>query len=331
MKKWIITIGVIVALLVAGATTQFWVPSLWSFLGQNADEIGALSSLLQLVIWFLAGLAVVISLWASRKKPHPDPPASITHIHQAAPPPAATPLHQLPPPPGDFTGREAELDELLSKVEAGGVAISGLQGMGGVGKTALALMLAERLTPRYPDAQFYLNLKGASPGLKGVREDPLSPAEALGHVIRSYQPEAKLPEDASKLSDSYRSLLHGKRAILLMDNASDKEQVLPLIPPAGSILLVTSRNRFTLPGIHAKNLNQLPPEDARKLLLRIAKRIGDHAAAIAEKCGYLPIALRAAGSALAERIDLTPEDYLRRFGGRQDPPRTCGCHLPLEL
>jgi hypothetical protein len=68
-------------------------------------------------------------------------------------------LHQLPPPPRDFTGREAELAELMEKLEHGGVTISGLQGLGGVGKTALALKLAEQIAPRYPNAQFYLDLK----------------------------------------------------------------------------------------------------------------------------------------------------------------------------
>ena len=76
--------------------------------------------------------------------------------------PVATALHQVPPPPGDFTGRKDELEELLAAIEHGGVTISGLQGLGGIGKTALALKLVEQLKPRYPDAQFYLDLKGAS-------------------------------------------------------------------------------------------------------------------------------------------------------------------------
>ena len=85
---------------------------------------------------------------------------------------AALSLHQLPPPPGDFTGREAELAELCERLGAGAT-ISGLQGMGGVGKTALALKLAEALMPRYPDAQFFLDLRGTS--------TPLAPAEAMAY------------------------------------------------------------------------------------------------------------------------------------------------------
>lgn len=101
-----------------------------------------------------------------------------------------TRLHEVPPPPADFTGREDELNELLASIEVGGVTISGLQGMGGIGKTALALKLVELLKPRYPDAQFFLDLKGAS-------TQPLTVGEALAHVVRAYHPAAKLPDTES--------------------------------------------------------------------------------------------------------------------------------------
>jgi tetratricopeptide (TPR) repeat protein len=112
-------------------------------------------------------------------------------------------------------------------------------------------------------------------------------------------------------------VLHGQRALLLMDNARDAEQVLPLIPPDTCVLLVTSRWRFALPGLISKDLDELPPEDARKLLLRIAPRIDNHADEIARLCGYLPLALRLAASALSERRDLSPADYLRRLSDEQ--------------
>jgi tetratricopeptide (TPR) repeat protein len=214
-------------------------------------------------------------------------------------------LHQLPPPPGDFTGRAAELAELTANIE-GGVNISGLQGQGGIGKTALALKLAEQLTPRYPDAQFYLDLKGAS-------KQPLAATDALAHVIRAYHPDAKLPDDEATLCGLYRSVLHGQRALLLMDNAHDAAQVAPLIPPAGCVLLVTSRKHFTLPGLHPIDLDTLPVEDARALLLTIAPRTGAQADELAKLCGYLPLALRLAASALAERADLGVPDYVRRL------------------
>jgi len=222
----------------------------------------------------------------------------------------ATSLHQLPAPPGDFTGREKELAMLYGAIEEGGVTISGLRGMGGIGKTALALKLAAQITPRYPDAQIYLDLMGTSPA-------PLTPGQAMIHVVRAYRPTERLPEGEAALGGLYRSVLHGQRALLLMDNAADAAQVEPLIPPPSCLLLVTSRQRFTLPGMRPINLDTLPAPDARNFLLRIAGRIGDCADEMARLCGYLPLALRLAGSALARQEGLRPAEYLRRLEDRQ--------------
>jgi len=228
------------------------------------------------------------------------------HIHiQQSGSPALSALHQLPAPPRDFTGRREEIEELLREME-NGVAISGLRGLGGVGKTALALKLADIVKSRYPDAQFYLDLKGVS-------ERPLTPADAMAHVCRAYHPEAKLPDQEAELSALYNSVLHGKRALLLMDNAKDRAQVEPLIPPAGCALIVTSRQHFTLPGLYERDLDSLPQTDASELLLKIAQRIGNHADEIARLCGRLPLALRVAASAIAERKNLSPADYARRL------------------
>jgi tetratricopeptide (TPR) repeat protein len=215
-------------------------------------------------------------------------------------------LHQLPPPPGDFTGRADELAELLNKLETGGISISGLQGQGGVGKTALALKLAEQIKPRYPDAQFYLDLKGTSP-------QPLSPGDVMAHVIRAYHPTVQLPEAEDALQSIYQSVLDGQRALLLMDNVAERKQIEPLIPPTGCVLLVTSRQHFHLPGLYARNLEVLSLQDSRELLLTIAPRIGDEANEIARLCGYLPLALRLAAGTLAEREEISPADYGRRL------------------
>jgi tetratricopeptide (TPR) repeat protein len=220
--------------------------------------------------------------------------------------PTASALHQLPPPPRDFTGRKAELEELTKKLQEEGMTICGLLGQGGIGKTTLALKLAEILRPDYPEAQFYLDLKGVSP-------EPLTPAEAMAHVIRAYHPAAQLPEREEELSGLYRSVLDGKRALLVMDNAKDRRQVSPLIPPDGCVLLITSRRHFSLPGMFAKNLETMRHAEARELLLRIAPRASEEADRLAKLCGYLPLALRLAASALAERPDIKPADYLRRL------------------
>jgi tetratricopeptide (TPR) repeat protein len=238
-------------------------------------------------------------------------------------PPALGALHQLPPPPLDFTGRKDEIRDLMKAVETGGAVISGMYGMGGMGKTALALKLAQQLEPRFPDAQIYLDLKGVSP-------EPLTAAAAMAHVIRAWRPEAKLPEGEAELAALYHSALHGQRVLLVMDNAKDAQQVQPLIPPAGCLLLVTSRVHFTLPGLVPKNLDALPPPDACDLLLKIAPRINGSADAMAKLCGYLPIALRAVASAVAETPNLSPADYLRRLGDAKkrlelvDPTRPPG-------
>jgi len=223
---------------------------------------------------------------------------------------APTRLHEVPPPPADFTGREDELNELLASIEVGGVTISGLQGMGGIGKTALALKLVELLKPRYPDAQFFLDLKGAS-------TQPLTVAEAMAHVVRAYHPAAKLPDNESELRGLYLSVLDGQRALLLMDNAANTEQVEPLIPPVGCLLLVTSRQHFTIPGLAAKNLDILSTRDARDLLLTIAPRIETLADEIATLCGHLPLALRLAATALVNYRNLSAADYVRSLRDRQ--------------
>lgn len=226
-------------------------------------------------------------------------------------PASFSPLHQLPPPPRDFTGRREELDELLGQIAEHGVAISGVRGMGGIGKTALALVLADRLKDQYPDAQFYLNLKGTS-------KKPLTATDAMAHVIRGYKPEIKLPDDDGAVHGLYYSVLNGQKALLLMDNAATAEQVEPLTPPGGCTMLVTSRVRFMIPGLYAKDLDTLAPVDAADLLQLIAKRIdGDVAGEIARLCSYLPLALRLSASAIAERADLTPAQFVTRLTDEQ--------------
>lgn len=236
---------------------------------------------------------------------------------------APTRLHEVPRPPADFTGREDELKELLTSIEVGGVTISGLQGMGGIGKTALALKLVELLKPRYPDAQFYLDLKGAS-------TQPLTVAEALAHVVRAYHPTAKLPDSESELRGLYLSALDGQSALLLLDNAANAEQVEPLIPPVGCLLLVTSRWHFTLPGLAAKNLDALRAADARSLLVKIAPRIDSWADEIAKLCGYLPLALRLAAGVLAKYVNLKPADYIRRLQDKQQRLQLIDASLSLS-
>jgi hypothetical protein len=109
-----------------------------------------------------------------------------------SPLPAVPALHQVPPPPRDFTGRTADLAAILTAMAQEGVALYGLFGMGGIGKTALAFKVTEHLTPRYPDAQLYVDLKGTS-------ATPLSVAEAMAQVLQAYHPTAPLPTSEAAL------------------------------------------------------------------------------------------------------------------------------------
>ncbi len=247
-------------------------------------------------------------------------------------PSAAPCIHQIPLPPADFVGRIEELARLQAAAEHG-VLISGarrkcvaglgLHGMAGVGKTALALKLAESLKAKYPDAQFYLDLKGVSP-------EPLTPADAMAHVLHGYRPEAKLPEKETELRDLYRFVLHGQRALLLLDNARDRQQIEPLIPPASCLLLVTSRRHFVLPGLHAEDLDALSAPDARALLLEIAPRIREQADDLARVCGCLPLALRLTAKALAQREDLAVPELLRRLDDIQQLRRPTSVAATLQ-
>ena len=142
---------------------------------------------------------------------------------------------------------------------------------------------------------------------------PLTPEEAMAQVIRAYNPVDRLPENSNELRGLYLSILAGKRALLLLDNAAGSEQVEPLLPPAGCAVLITSRIKFALPGLAEKDLDILPSDKACELLLEIAPRIGNRAEELAKICGHLPLALRNAASALAEKRDLSVPEYERRL------------------
>ncbi|MCG8587706.1 MAG: winged helix-turn-helix domain-containing protein [Proteobacteria bacterium] len=220
-------------------------------------------------------------------------------------------VHQLRAPVADFTGRQDELALLEERIGRGGVTISGFYGLGGIGKTELALQLGHRLRAQFPDAQILLDLRGTDP-------DPVSARDAMLHVIQSFHPDIQQPDSDARVAGLYRAVLDGKRVLLVLDNARDERQVLPLLPPPGSTLVVTSRKRFVLPGMEIMTLDTLPRPMSRELLLRIAPRIGEHAEAIAARCGDLPLALRLAGSALGRSGHLDPAEFAARLARRSD-------------
>ena len=219
-------------------------------------------------------------------------------------------LPTIPPPTRDFAGRTDELEELRQMVgEHGGALIYGVRGLGGIGKTELGLKLVELVGDGYPDGHILVELRGAS-------DQPLSSGDAMASVIRAYEPQFRLPEAEVNLRRTYNQVLKDRRAIVLLDDAAGAEQVEPLLPHTGCLTLVTSRQRFALPKLHRLDLDALTLEAARELLLSLVPRLDVEAESIAELLGRLPLALRLAGSAFAERPDLEPDEYVRRLERR---------------
>ena len=198
-------------------------------------------------------------------------PGAVATAQTAPSPPAAEAvlplLHQLPPAPADFVGRGRELREFLEAVQQQGARTIAVRGLGGMGKTSLALRLAERLTDQYPDAQLYIDMHG-------MDSQSLAPVEAMAQVIHAYHPLAQLPQDEAALGALYRSVLQGQRALILLDNVRDRAQVEPLLPPASCLLLLTTRWRFALPGLRGLDLEAQPPDQAVEMLRAIAPRLG---------------------------------------------------------
>lgn len=209
--------------------------------------------------------------------------------------------HHLPLAPRDFTGRAEQLERLMSE-EARGARRIGLHGGFGVGKTTLALRLAEVLSHKYPDAHCYFDLKSLS-------REPLSAADAMRHVIWSLRPDARLPQNDDELGLLYRSILHSKRALLLFDNVRDAVQIGIFSPPPTCFLIVISRSHLVSPGMLDDEVVRFSPEAAEAFLLAISPRIKPGVKGIASLCGFLPLALRAAGSTIAEHVDLDPIEY----------------------
>ncbi|HET6409977.1 MAG TPA: NB-ARC domain-containing protein, partial [Chthoniobacteraceae bacterium] len=204
-------------------------------------------------------------------------------------------LRTIPPPRVDFVGRQKELEQLRDLATKGDAAIIGLKGMGGIGKTQLAYVLAAEWAMEFPDA--WILLDG-----RGTQGQPPAPAELLSQVIVAFCPDsgAKLPDDLIQLKALYRKILSGKRALILLDNAKDTSQAAPLEPPAGNALIVTSRRSMMLAGRASVTIGEMGPDDAAKLLRDDYEKLAnDEVAELVRLCAGLPLALRLAASHLA--------------------------------
>jgi tetratricopeptide (TPR) repeat protein len=227
--------------------------------------------------------------------------AEYMQVHHHPRPERVVP-RQLPAATRHFAGRTAELQRLTGLLDqgagAGGtVVISAIGGTAGVGKTALAVCWAHRVADRFPDGQLYVNLRGFDP--TGA---PVKPAEAVRGFLDAFAvPVERIPVGLDAQAALYRSLVAGKRMLVVLDNAYDAEQVRPLLPGSpGGLVVVTSRNQLTslvaAEGAHPLTLNLLTVDEAWELL---AGRLGpDRLAAepqavdeILARCARLPLAL----------------------------------------
>jgi DNA-binding SARP family transcriptional activator/tetratricopeptide (TPR) repeat protein len=257
---------------------------------------------------------------------HGDPATGRDQPGHVPPVPA-----QLPPDIRGFTGRRAELDALdelaaMPRAAANGAGerplpIGIVAGVAGVGKTGLALHWGHRARHRFPDGQLYADLRGYD-----AHQEPLPPAAVLDGFLRALGvPGDHVPGGLDERAALFRSVLHGRQMLIVLDNARTPEQVRPLLPGSSTCLvLVSSRDRLddlvAREGARLYALDVLGQIDAGDLLSRMA---GDHriepatANRIAALCDRLPLALRIAAARLATHPHHTPAELADRLADEQ--------------
>ncbi|MEU6034694.1 tetratricopeptide repeat protein [Actinomadura sp. NPDC047616] len=250
---------------------------------------------------------------------------SLSASRRSSPPP-----HQLPMSPTGFVNRDAgirELDRLLAAAdgrgERGPVVLSAVAGAPGVGKTALALHWAHRVRERFTDGDLYIDMQGYGPG------PPVTPMRALDAFLRALGTEGDaIPEALEDRASLFRSLLDGKRVLVVIDNASSSTQVRPLLPASRDCFTVVT-SRSALPGLVAREgaarvtLDVLSPGESVELLAELVGRSRIDAAPakarrVAELCGYLPLALRVVGERAAARPRLSLPELVDELVGEKN-------------
>jgi tetratricopeptide (TPR) repeat protein len=266
---------------------------------------------------------------AARSDPAP-PPGSWPGVPR--PLPLVVP-RQLPATVRHFTGRNAalaQLNALLGAARAGdaAVVVAAIDGGPGVGKTALAVRWAHEVAAEFPDGQLYINLRGFDPSGEAVAAETAIRVFLDAFGIRPEQ----APSSPQSQAGLYRSLLAGKRVLIVADNARDAGQVRPLLPGSpGCLVVVTSRARLTglvaREGAHPLTLNVLPACEARELL---ARRVGAGRARaeptaideLARLCGWLPLALTVAAARAAARPGMSLTALAAELASAADRLRT---------
>ncbi|MFI1018897.1 BTAD domain-containing putative transcriptional regulator [Streptomyces sp. NPDC020965] len=232
------------------------------------------------------------------------------------PPRSAPPPAQLPADIADFTGRKhlvADLTERLTRQAGTAVRICAISGIGGTGKTALAVHVAHRLRAWFPAGQLFVDLAG-------VTEKPAVPRIVLGHLLHALGvPDAGMPDDLDARAALYRTMLSEQRMLVVLDNAADGEQIRRLLPGyPGCAVIVTSRARLTAVPAHTVELDSFGPEEARDLLAAVVGGEKVRAESVAARdlvatCGHLPLAVRIAACRVLARPGTTIADCLREL------------------
>lgn len=232
------------------------------------------------------------------------------------PAPGVPVLHQLPPSTRQFVGREAELASLTRLVDAqapAALVVATIDGMAGIGKTALALTWAHQVRDRFPDGQLHVNLRGFD------EHEPMDADQALHGFLQALGVSAQaIPADVDAKGALYRSLLAERRMLIVLDNARSSEHVRPLLPGNSTcVVVITSRNRmdslFVRDGAHRIALGVLSDADSFALLAERVDRARveaepEAAAELAGLCVHLPMALSVAAARAASQPALS-------FGG----------------
>ncbi|MEU4302410.1 AfsR/SARP family transcriptional regulator [Kitasatospora aureofaciens] len=214
---------------------------------------------------------------------------------------------QLPADASEFTGRRELVESLVLLVEepsAVAPTVIAVAGMGGVGKTALAVHVAQRARSRFTDGQLYVNLRGGRP-------DPMEPGAVLVHFLRSLGvAESAIPEQIDERSAMYRSLLAERRVLVVLDDARDLAQLRPLLPGSerGAVLVTSRTSLLGLAPTRHVDLDVLEPDEALELFARIAgpRRVHaepDAARELLDACCHLPLAIRIIAARSAARQD----------------------------
>ncbi len=234
---------------------------------------------------------------------------------------------QLPAVAHAFTGRTRylrELDALLGDGDGDGapatIPLTAISGAGGVGKTALAVRWGHRVAHRFPDGQIYVDLHGVS------RDQRARPVTVLGRILRDIGlSDAQVPRDGEEAASLYRSVLAGRRMLIVLDNAASAQQVRPLIPGApGCLVLVTSRGELgglvAVDGARRIDLDVLEPAESVELLAELlgtatVRAQPDAVADLAAACAHLPLALRIAAANLVRHPAQTVAAFVGRLRG----------------